>query len=187
MPWNDEEPPAGTKRRWSSHTVWRALIIGLAVLDGLTLVGVVFLFTVNRTAERDTHALACRVGSFFVGTPIIKQPSETEQQFHHTVVKAESYLRALKAQDCTGVTGAHITTQQINRSIHRLHQASPNPPPSNLGGDAGSPPGGGQPGGGGNGQPPPSTTTTPGPTTTTGIGVCIHALNRQHCIEVNGG
>jgi hypothetical protein len=110
--------------------------------------------------------LACRIGAFFVGTPIIRQPGQTHHEFRHGVLKAESFLLALKQHDCTAVRGARLTTREINQSLHDLHQAVRQPGATTTGGGSSSgsppssPPGGGHQGGN---APPPHKPPVPQP------------------------
>jgi hypothetical protein len=89
------------------------------------VVGIVVLFTSNRSAIDANRDLACRIGAFFVGQPIVKQPEQTQADFEQTVRKAESFLRALRSQDCTNVKGAAVTPAQIHHALRNLHHAAP--------------------------------------------------------------
>lgn len=193
MPWDDDDEEG----RLSSHTAWRALIVVIGVILILVIAGGVALavklaHTIedNRAAINSTRDLSCRVGSFFVGEPVVRQPEQTKAQFHHEVAKAIAFLQALKEEDCTDVAGAAISSVQIHHALRHLKRAigapirgrspqaaaaSPSSPGSvaALGAPASSPaegepsPAASAPASRPRPPSPPATTTAPAPTTTT--------------------
>lgn len=171
-PWAD--PPG----RITSHTAWRATIVVIGVALIFVIAGIAWLFLANRSAIDGTRELSCRVGAFFVGQPIERQPGQSREGFAKTVQKAESFLRALEAQDCSGVRGATITRPQIRHELRTLRRAVPR---THRGGDhpqastGSSPPSSPARGGPSPAAPvppspppgnPPTTTPTSPPTTT---------------------
>lgn len=178
MPWSDDQ-------RGGLHapTVWRAVIVGLALALAFVVVGIVVLFRSNREAIDSTRDLSCRIGAFFVGTPIQRQPDQSRQDFEETVHKAESFLRALKAEDCTAVRGASISAEEINRALHKLHRATPDKQAQGGGAlSGGSPPG--QPGGQEPPEPPGSNPPPPEPPPTPDCTVEVNELGQRICIDL---
>lgn len=131
----------------------------LAVLSVVVAVGVyggAELWIQTQQTAADNRDLACRLGSFFIGQPIQRQPQQAQADFEELVRKGEGLLRSLKSVDCTQVKGARITTEQIKQGLRALHHAAP------KGGghlQSGSPPGQ-QPGGS---TPPGPSGSTPNP------------------------
>lgn len=158
-----------------------------------------------RDAADDNHTLACRIGGFLVGTPIVKQPEMTQAQFVKVVGKAEGFLTALREFHCGGLGG--VTTDEIKAQLHALHEAAPDASPTPdlvrpMGGggasSSGSSPPSSPPGGGHDGgtpsppdNPPPVTTTStttttrplpPPPPPPGGKDICVPRLDK--CIHV---
>lgn len=117
MPWRD---PAG---RVSSHTAWRAVIVLLALAVAGTYVLIPKLFTSNRKAIVATTELSCRLGTFFVGSPIVAEPQQTPEDFQRTLKKAAGFLRALRMADCSEVKGATISDEQVKRALDQIRRA----------------------------------------------------------------
>lgn len=139
-----------------------AVMIGLLVLSSIALwVAVPWLFRKNAESVASTTELSCRLGSFFIGQPVVRQPEQTSAQFEKIVRRARSFLLALRAADCSQVKGASISTRQIERTLHRLPDT-----PRGGGTSSGSPPGS-PPSGGPTGHPPPPPDSGPPPGTTT--------------------
>lgn len=168
MPWSQDE-------RGGLHgpTVWRVLIVGAVILAAAGIALNAALFRSNRTAIESTRDLSCRIGSFFVGQPIVRQPGQTEGDFEQTVRKAERFLRALRDEDCSSVAGASISAQQITRQLHHLHGVVPRGggagnPGGNPGGQPGPPPGGPP-----DHKPPPQPDCTVEVNPATGERICV--------------
>jgi hypothetical protein len=142
-------------------TVWRALIIFLALAVALALGFGIKAFTANndaitkgREAIAKNRELGCRIGAFLVGIPIVKQPGTSQKTFEHSVIAAEDFLHALEVLDCKGL--GKVTTTAINKQLKALHKIVPE---GGGGPTANAPP---SPSGGGPSGPPPSP-PTPGP------------------------
>lgn len=172
-------PPAPGERRYfwgrvNAHTAWRGLIVLLLLAVGLIYFLLPTIYRQNRETAAEGVELSCRLGSFFIGQPIERERGQSQADYRTILHRAEGFLRSLVDADCSGVKGAQISREQIERQIRRIHHARERV----RGGDArsGSPPGNSPPGGGSSGQdspppdrPPPgstTTTTTPPPTTT---------------------
>lgn len=159
--------PAGPYRGVSEQAAWRGVIVFIGVVLILVVVGIVVLFGLTHSsieranssvekanqATREVAELSCRLGSFFIGQPIVQQPGQSEADFVEVVEKGIALLGSLRAVDCSHIKGATITTHQLRKTLHKLRHVEATVI-AEGGGGSGPPGGGGQPGGGGNGQPP---------------------------------